>query len=173
MTNAPQPDELNRPIDPAQLGADQGPGSAPEDNPQDMSPVMTTADKDRDRENPGSQATGLGSAFDQQRRQAAGSDDRYGAFGHGQGMGRTGENGDLDRGYDQSGHRGGLGTSGGHEDLSDRHIDAAGNPFAGGYGGGDYGQPDESQRQHLGMNSRNPADEAASAPDETADTSGS
>jgi len=48
----------------------------------------------------------------------------------------------------------------------------AGNNLAGGYGGGDYSQPDESQRRHLGMNSRNPTDAPASPPDETADTGG-
>lgn len=174
MTNPSQPDDdLNRHTDPAQLGADQGPGSAPEDNPQDLSSVMTTADKDRDDGNRRSPATGQGSDFDQRRRQSAGApDDPYGAVEHSQGMGRTADNSDEDRGYDQSGYRGGLGASGGRDDLSDRHFDADGNPFTGGYGGGDYGQPDESQRQHLGMNSRNPTDAPASPADENPDTSG-
>jgi hypothetical protein len=74
-------------------------------------------------------------------------------------MGRAGFNGDQDRGYDESGIRGGVGSSGGREDLSDRAIPDS-NPFTGGYGGGDYDRPDESQTRNIGLNSRNPTDES-------------
>jgi hypothetical protein len=101
-----------------------------------------------------------GSDFDNQRRHgASGFDASYGNVGHGQGMGRAGFNGDEDRSYDENGIRGGLGSSGGREDLSDRAIPDS-NPFTGGYGGGDYDRPDESQTRNIGLNSRNPTDES-------------
>jgi hypothetical protein len=102
-----------------------------------------------------------GSDYDQRRRQGPGGpDDQYGTVGTTTGMGRTGFNGDEDRGYDQSGYRGGLGTSGGREDLSDRQFDADGNPFTGGYGGGDYDQPqNEALSQHLGLHSPKPTED--------------
>ncbi|WP_426060698.1 hypothetical protein [Hymenobacter sp. B1770] len=174
MTASSDPnDELHRPTDPARLGADQGPGSAPEDDPKDFSSVMAQADGNPNGEGPrphtpdnnsGNMEAGgqLGSEFDKLRRQgASGSADGYGAVGQSEGLGRAGFNGDEDRGYDQSGHRGGLGTSGGREDLSGRHFDAEGNPFTGGYSGGDYGPPDEGIAQRIGMNSQNPTDEPA------------
>ncbi|HEX8327751.1 MAG TPA: hypothetical protein VF629_09435 [Hymenobacter sp.] len=181
MTTAQQPDdELNGPTDPAQLGNDvgQGPGSAPEDNPGDMSSVLARTDgsraaDDRTAGDESGRTSRIGSEFDEIRRQVAGQpDETYGTVGRSHGQGRAGYNGDEDRGYDQSGHRGGLGTSGGREDLSDRRFDADGNPFAGGYGGGNYRQPDPSQTEHLGMHSQNPTDEATSAPTNTAETSG-
>ncbi|WP_046243789.1 hypothetical protein [Hymenobacter terrenus] len=102
-----------------------------------------------------------GSDFDNRRRQGAtGPDDEYGTVGRTSGMGRAGFNGDEDRGYDESGYRGGLGTSGGREDLSNRHFDTDRNPLRGGYGGGDYSQPEnEELRQNIGMHSRNPTEE--------------
>jgi hypothetical protein len=179
MTNFPQPDdELHRPTDPAQLGADQGPGTSAEDDSRDMTPVLATAADEpggassrRQTSGTGtgdsSSATGLGSAFDEQRRAGANGDgNNAGTVGSGLGMGRAGFNGDHDRGYDQSGHRGGLGTSGGREDLSNRQMNADSNPFTGGYGGGDYPQPDASQTQHIGMHSRNPTDESGAHPGE-------
>jgi len=160
-------DQQNQSIDPAQLGGDQAPATRPEDDARDMSTVMADADADRSK-TPGAAfgnsnpQPGQGSDFDQQRRQGAegtgnNSDD---AVGQGEGMARAGFNGDEDRGYDQSGHRGGLGSSGGREDLTDRNVDTEQNAFTGGYGGSDYDQPDKSETENLGLNSRNPTDEA-------------
>jgi|GEM_PF-2002535 len=181
MATHDQPDdELNRANDPAQLGADQGPVSRPEEDPRDMSTVLANPEGTRTEAGPNTQEQDTtsradhgptaerGSDFDRQRRQGAGGiGDNSGAVGRGQGMGHAGFNGDEDRGYDQSGHRGGLGTSGGREDLSDRTFPVDQNPFTGGYSGGDYDQPDESIRQHIGMNSRNPTDEPDQRPDDT------
>jgi hypothetical protein len=173
MATSDQPnDELNNSIDPAQLGADQAPATRPEDDPRDMSTVLANAGDSPTGKGPQSQVqdtelgadatpTGQGSEFDNLRRRGAeGSGDNSGAVGRGEGMGRAGFNGDEDRGYDQSGYRGGLGTSGGREDLADRNFDTDQNPYTGGYGGGDYDRPDESQTQNLGLNSRNPTDDA-------------
>ncbi|HEX8426123.1 hypothetical protein [Hymenobacter sp.] len=99
-----------------------------------------------------------GSDYNQQRRRsAADPNDPYGSVGRSYGTGRAGFNGDEDRTYDESGQRGGLGTSGGREDLSDRHFDTDTNAFRGGYGGGDYNQPNEAISQRIGMNSQNPS----------------
>jgi hypothetical protein len=101
-----------------------------------------------------------GSDFNNLRRQgASGFDDSLGSVGRGQGMGRAGFNGDHDRTYDESGIRGGLGSSGGREDLSDRNLGADSNPFTGGYGGGDYGLPNDPLIERIGMNSRNPTED--------------
>ncbi|TGD80464.1 hypothetical protein [Hymenobacter wooponensis] len=173
--NFPPNDEQNNAMDPAQLGADQGPGSSPEEDPRDMSTVLANAGNYRDEigvrtpedehgRHSGSPQMERGSDFDQQRREgAAGDGDNSRSLGRGQGMGRTGFNSDEDRGYDQSGHRGGLGTSGGRDDLSNRNPAADQNAFTGGYGGGDYDQPDETMSQRIGMNSRNPTDEPPQA----------
>ncbi|MBO0357671.1 hypothetical protein J0X19_06915 [Hymenobacter sp. BT186] len=159
MTTHQDSNELNRPTDPAQLGADQGPGLTPQEDPQDMSTVVTDANDNAT--NSASQpqshnehsASTQASDFNQLRRQGAeGTADNSRAVGQGEGMGRAGFNGDEDRGYDSSGHRGGLGTSGGPEDLTDRQFDEKQNPFAGGYGGGNYAQPDEADSQRMGMN---------------------
>jgi len=165
MTTNEQPDdELTQPTDPAQLGADQGPGDAPEEDSRDMSTVLANADDARRQASDitnQSDGAGRGSDFDQLRRQGAeGAGDNSGAMGRGQGMGRAG-NGDEDRGYDQSGHRGGLGSSGGREDLSDRHFDTDQNAFTGGYGSSDYDQPDnEELRGKLGLHTPNSTDDA-------------
>jgi hypothetical protein len=170
--NFPPPNDQNNATDPAKLGADQGPGTSPEEDPRDMSTVLADAGNYRDEVAPrhpdaapnGQSGSEQGSAFDEQRRQGAmGSGDNSGAMGAGEGMGRAGFNNDEDRGYDQSGHRGGLGTSGGREDLSDRDASPEQNAFTGGYGGGDYDQPDSSQTQDLGLNSRNPTDQSGSS----------
>ena len=179
MATQNQPDdELNRPpIDPAPLGADQGPVSRPEDDPRDMSTIMAdpnnfrdqagTRDLEYDAEFGHGLEAGQGSHFDQQRRQGAtGSDDRPDDVGRGHGLGHAGFNGDEDRGYDQSGHRGGLGTSGGRENLADRHVEADTNPFTGGYGGGDYDRPADSTSQRIGLNTPNPTNESAPRPDD-------
>ncbi|TGE04286.1 hypothetical protein [Hymenobacter fodinae] len=167
--NFPPPNDQNNATDPAKLGADQGPGSSPEEDPRDMSTVLANTGNYRDEvalRHPNSAHSNpsdpeQGSDFDHQRRQGAtGSGNQSGAVGAGEGMGRAGFNNDEDRGYDQSGHRGGLGTSGGREDLSDRNANPYQNAFTGGYGGGDYDQPDDSQTQGLGLNSRNPADQS-------------
>ncbi|GGF26987.1 hypothetical protein [Hymenobacter cavernae] len=159
-------DQQNQTPDPAQLGGDQAPATRSEDDPRDMSTVMADADMDRSQAPGAAFGTsdpqpGQGSDFDQQRRQGAegtgnNSDD---AVGQGEGMGRAGFNGDEDRGYDQSGHRGGLGSSGGREDLTDRNLGTDSNAFTGGYGGGDYDQPDKSQTQNLGLNNGGPTKE--------------
>jgi hypothetical protein len=170
-TNDQPADDLNQANDPAQLGADQSPATTPEDDAHDMSTVMANADGSRNGAGPDTQgrgtaaeggsrsATTQGSDFDQQRRQgASGSDDQYGTVGRGEGMGRTGDNGDEDRGYDESGYRGGVGTSGGREDLSDRTFDADQNPYTGGYGGNTPDRPASDQTNHLGLNTPSPAD---------------
>ncbi|MBF9221721.1 hypothetical protein [Hymenobacter ruricola] len=175
MTTTSQPDdnELTSHPDSAQLGADQGPGNSPEEDSRDMSTVMAGADDNRGGAGPhgpelggDGPATGAGSDFDRARRAgAAGTNDPTGDVGRGQGMGHA-DNGDEDRGYDQSGIRGGLGSAGGREDLSDRQTDTGANPFAGGYGGGNYPQPDPETAQRIGMNSQNPTEEADKAPGE-------
>lgn len=175
MSTPDQPtNEQNSAIDPTQLGADQGPGAAPEDNPRDMSSVM--ADADNRQQGAGEQQQEMaadgnstqGSDFDQQRRQGAeGAADNSGAVGRGEGMGRAGFNGDEDRGYDQSGHRGGLGTSGGRDDTADRQLDADRNPYAGGYGGGNYDQPDDDLKQRIGMNTPDSNENSPAPTDES------
>lgn len=178
MTTHQQPNELNRPTDPAPLGAEQGPGLAPQEDPKDMSTVMN--DTDDSPTNPRNQpqspdehpAPTQGSDFDQLRRQgAAGTGDNSGAVGAGEGMGRAGFNGDEDRGYDSSGHRGGLGTSGGPEDLTDRQFNENQNPFTGGYGGGDYSQPDEAASQRIGMNRSSPPNDDTAQQSDTPENS--
>ena len=170
-TNDQPTDDQTQANDSAQLGADQGPITSPEYDAHDMSTVMANADGSRNGTGPDTQGRGTaaegsnnaapeqGSDFDQQRRQgASGTDDQYGTVGRSEGMGRTGDNGDEDRGYDQSGQRGGVGSSGGREDLSDRHTDTDQNPFTGGYGGQAPDQPAASQSQHLGLNTPNPTE---------------
>ena len=174
-------DEQNRSVDPAQPGADQGPGTTSEQDPRDVSPIMDDAHDYRDevirRDHQDSPAAEQGADFDQQRRQGTGGiDDNSGPAGRNQGMGQAGFNGDLDRGYDQSGPRGGLGSSGGGEDVSKRNISADQsadqNASTGGYGAGNYGRPDEVLGRHIGMYSRNPTDdEAASLQSENHDPS--
>ena len=151
--------EPNQALDPAQLGADVQPATSPKDDSHDMSTVM--ADTDEGRPFASNPTTPQGSAFDQQRRQGAVGDTDAPTenVGHAQGMGRTGDNGDEDRGYDQSGLRGGLGSSGGREDLSARQPDTDQNPFTGGYDGGGTHQPPACQTQRLGLNTPNPTDE--------------
>jgi hypothetical protein len=186
MTASPDPnDELHRPTDPAKLGADQGPGTTPEDDAHDFSSVMAQADGNPTGEGPrphtpgektGNKEAGgqLGSEFDELRRQgASGPGGEYGTVGRSNGQGRAGFNGDEDRGYDQSGHRGGLGTAGGRDDFSDRNFDTDNNPFTGGYSGGDYGTPDESITRRIGMNSQNPTDESAAAAPESSEPNNS
>jgi len=172
MTTPNQSDDQNQMPDPAQLGGDQGPATRSEDDARDMSTVMADADMERSQAPGAAFGTsnpqpGQGSEFDQQRRQGAegtgnNSDD---AVSQGEGMGRAGFNGDEDRGYDQSSHRSGLGASGGREDLTDRNVDKDSNAFTGGYGGGDYSQPDRSDAPNVGLNNNGDAttEEAANA----------
>jgi len=157
MTTSDQPaSEQQRPLDPAQLGADQAPATTARDEAHDMSPVVAGAARDQDTS--AGENTTQGSDFDQQRQQGAAPDSHYGDVGRSMGMGRTGDNGDEDRGYDQSSYRGGVGSSGGREDLSDRQTDTDQNPFAGGYGGQHPDQPAASQTQYLGLNTPSPAE---------------
>jgi len=157
MTTANQPNgEPQGPPDPAQLSADQSPATTSRDDAHDMSPVLANETRDQDT-SPDAHPT-QGSDFDQQRQQGAAPDSHYGDVGRSLGMGRTGDNGDEDRGYDQSSYRGGVGSSGGREDLSDRQTDTDQNPFAGGYGGQHPDQPAASQTQHLGLNTPSPAE---------------
>jgi hypothetical protein len=138
--------------------------------------VMANADGSRNGAGPDTQGRGTaaeggstsapeqGSEFDQQRRQgASGTDDQYGTVGRSEGMGRTGDNGDEDRGYDESGYRGGVGSSGGREDLSDRIVDTDQNPYTGGYGGNTPDQPDAAQTSRLGLNTPNPTGSESNA----------
>jgi hypothetical protein len=158
MATNEQPDtELNRPTDPAQLGADQAPATGAADDAHDMSTVVADAATGRDDAAPApTTATQQGSDFDQQRQQgAAGNGDSYGTVGRSQGMGHTADTGDEDRGYDQSSYRGGLGASGGREDLSERNPDPDHNPFTGGYGGGPSNQPADAQAKNVGLDSDN------------------
>jgi hypothetical protein len=168
-TNDQPTDDQTQANDPAQLGADQSPATSPEDDAHDMSTVMANADGSRNGAGPDTQGRGTaadggstsdseqGSEFDQQRRQGASStDDQYGTVGRGEGMGRTGDNGDEDRGYDESGYRGGVGSSGGLEDLSDRNFDTDQNPYTGGYGGNNPDRPDAAQTSRIGLNTPNP-----------------
>ncbi|SNR95542.1 hypothetical protein [Hymenobacter mucosus] len=173
MSTTPQPDdELQSTTNAAQLGPDQGPVTTPENDPRDMSTVLanpesgegpdTSRSSEAAETGAGSPTMQRGSEFDEQRREGAvGTGDNSAAVGPGEGMGRAGFNGDEDRGYDQSGHRGGLGSSGGREDLTDRNLDTAQNPFIGGYSGGTTSTPDDAIRQRIGMNSHNPTDDSA------------
>jgi hypothetical protein len=160
MTTSDQPiDEQQRPLDAAQLGADQGPATTSRDDSHDMSPVLADTDSASAQQDASSDSkTTQGSDFDQQRQQSAASGSPYGDVGRSMGMGRTGDNGDEDRGYDQSSYRGGVGSSGGREDLSDRQTDTDQNPFTGGYGGQAPDQPATSQSQHLGLNTPSPTE---------------
>jgi hypothetical protein len=160
MATSDQPaGEQQQPLDPAQLGADQGPATTSRDDAHDMSPVLADTDSASAQQDASSDfKTTQGSDFDQQRQQGAASGEHYGDVGHSLGMGRTGDNGDEDRGYDQSGQRGGVGSSGGREDLSDRQTDTDQNPFTGGYGGQSPDQPAASQSQHLGLNTPSPTE---------------
>ena len=163
MATNEQPHQApNRPTDATQLGADQAPATTPADDAHDMSTIV--ADAERGRDEVGTlpaqgRAAQQGSGFDQQRRQgAAGTGDKAGAVGQGQGMGHAEANGDEDRGYDQRGYRGGLGASGGREDLSDRHFEADPNPFTGGYGGGGDKRPDDDAAdKNIGLDASGPA----------------
>lgn len=157
-TNEQTDQELNRPADATQLGADQAPVITPNDDAHDMSTVMADAQQGRDDvaaapvEGPNAQQ---GSDFDQQRRQgAAGAGDKTNAVGQGQGHAA---NGDEDRGYDQSGYRGGLGASGGRENLSDRHFEADQSPFTGGYGGGADKPAEAAGDKNIGLDTSSPA----------------
>jgi hypothetical protein len=160
-TNEQTDQELNRPADATQLGADQAPATTPSDDAHDMSTVMADAERGRDdvATAPAEGANAQqGSDFDQQRRQgAAGNEHTTGAFGPGQGMGHADTSGDEDRGYDQSGYRGGLGASGGREDLSDRHFEEDQNPFTGGYGGSGAKRPDDAEDKNVGLDAAGPA----------------
>ncbi|UOG73200.1 hypothetical protein MTX78_13815 [Hymenobacter tibetensis] len=103
---------------------------------------------------------GQGSAYNQQRRHSAADPELpYSDVGRGYGTGRAGSNGDEDRAYDESGTRGGVGSSGGREDLTDRQPQEDTNAFRGGYGGGDYAQPnpDELASKNIGLDSSNSA----------------
>ena len=154
--------EQQRPLDPAQLGADQSPATTARDDAHDMSPVLARPEDDQNapaHPEAGSELeTTQGSDFDSQRQQGAAPGEHPSEVGRSMGMGRTGDNGDEDRGYDQSGIRGGVGSSGGSEDLSDRQTDTNQNPFTGGYGGQGGDQPAPEQSQHLGLNTPSPAD---------------
>ena len=177
MATENQPtDDQTQANDPAQLGADQSPATTPEDDAHDMSTVMVNADGSRNGAGPDTQGRGpaaegsnnaapeQGSDFDQQRRQgASGTDDQYGTVGRSEGMGRTGDNGDEDRGYDESGYRGGVGTSGGREDLSDRNFDNDQNPYTGGYGGTSPDRPDSTQTSRIGLDTPSPEGDASSS----------
>lgn len=160
-TNEQLDQELNRPTDATQLGADQAPATTPSDDAHDMATVLADTERGRDdaatapAEGPNAQQ---GSDFDRQRRQgAAGDEDKTGEVGQGQGMGHAEASGDEDRGYDQSGYRGGLGASGGREDLSDRHFEDDQNPFTGGYGGGGAKQADDAEGKNVGLDTSGPA----------------
>jgi hypothetical protein len=159
-TNEQPANEQNQAIDPAQLGADQAPETTARDDSRDMSTIMANAEAGQTEVGNAPASGGhaqQGSGFDQQRRQGAvGSDDSSSDVGAGQGMGRSGSDGDEDRGYDQSGYRGGLGASGGREDLSDRHFDADQNPYTGGYGGTSPARPEADQTKNIGLNSSKP-----------------
>lgn len=158
-TSAQPTSEQQQPLDPAQLGADQGPATTSRDDAHDMSPVLADTDTASAQQEASSESNAAqDSDFDQQRQQGAAPGSQYGEVGRSLGMGRTGDNGDEDRGYDQSGYRGGMGSSGGREDLSDRQTDTDQNPFAGGYGGQSPDQPAASQTQHLGLNTPSPTD---------------
>jgi hypothetical protein len=167
MTTSDQPADEQRPLDAAQLGADQGPATTARDDAHDMSPVLADTDSASAQQDASSNSkTTQGSDFDQQRQQSAAPGSQYGEVGRSMGMGRTGDNGDEDRGYDQSSYRGGLGSSGGREDLSDRHTDTDQNPFTGGYGGQSHDQPAASQSQHLGLNTPSPTEGEPTSPHE-------
>jgi hypothetical protein len=154
-TNEQSAQELNRPTDATQLGADQAPATAPGDDAQDMPAALAGAARERnDAGAPPTQGSAAqqGSDFDQQRRQGAAGAGGSNAGAVGQGMGHAETSGDEDRGYDQSGYRGGLGASGGREDLSDRHFEADQNPFTGGYGGGGGDKsPDDAADKNVGL----------------------
>ena len=150
----PTPDRA-QPTDPAQLGADQSPETSARDDSRDMSPVIAETDKDQDPASAGQPVSQpLGSQFDQQRRQSA-AHDPTGDVGQGQGRA---DNGDEDRGYDQSGYRGGLGSSGGRESHADRQTDTDANPYTGGYDGGGNDQPSPEQTKDLGLNTPAPTE---------------
>jgi hypothetical protein len=167
MTTSDQPANEQQPIDPAQLGADQGPATTSRDDAHDMSPVLADTDSASAQQDASSNAkTTQGSDFDQQRQQSAASGSQYGDVGRSMGMGRTGDNGDEDRGYDQSSYRGGVGSSGGREDLSDRQTDTDQNPFTGGYGGQTPDQPAAAQSKHLGLNTPSPTEGEPTSPQE-------
>jgi len=153
----PTPDRA-QPTDPAQLGADQSPEISPRDDTRDMSPVIAETDKNQDPATTGQQVSQpLGSEFDQQRRQGAtGAGTPTGEAG--QGLGHTADNGDEDRGYDQSGYRGGLGSSGSPDSYADRQTDTDANPYTGGYDGGGNDQPSPEQTKNLGLNTPAPTD---------------
>ncbi|TVT43376.1 hypothetical protein FNT36_04625 [Hymenobacter setariae] len=161
MATSDQPaGEQQRPPDPTQLGADQGPATTSRDDAHDMSPVLADTDSASAQQDASSEAkTAQGSDFDQQRQQGAAPGGHYGDVGRSMGMGQTADTGDEDRGYDQSSQRGGVGSSGGREDLSDRQTDTDQNPYTGGYGGQAPDQPAASQSQHLGLNTPNPTED--------------
>lgn len=177
MTIDERPDETqNQATDPTQLGADQAPATTPRDDARDMSPVLADSFRQQgaasatqtEGEQHADNSSTQGSDFDQRRREGAqGTGDNSAAMGRGQGMGHAGYNGDHDRGYDESGHRGGLGTSGGREDLSDRKFDTEGKPFAGGYGGGNYDQPDPLTSPHIGMDGTNSGEQPENRTEES------
>ncbi|NML67836.1 hypothetical protein HHL22_21750 [Hymenobacter sp. RP-2-7] len=155
--NQPTPDH-SQPTDPAQLGADQSPETSARDDSRDMSPVIAETHKDQDPATAGQQVNQpLGSQFDQQRQQSA-ANDSAGDVGQGQGQGRAADNGDEDRGYEQSGYRGGLGGSGGRESHDDCQTDTDANPYTGGYDGGGNDQPSPEQTKNLGLNTPSPTD---------------
>ena len=171
MTTSDQPaSEQQQPLDPAQLGADQSPATTSRDDAHDMSPVLARPENNQNEpahpEAGADLETTQGSDFDQQRQQDATSKGHYGDVGRSMGMGRTGDNGDEDRGYDQSSYRGGVGSSGGREDLSDRQTDTNQNPFAGGYGGQGGDQPAPAQSQKLGLNIPSPTQGEPAPPQE-------
>jgi len=148
-----------QPIDPAQLGADQSPETSRRDDNRDMSSVLAEADKDQSPDTTShSSGRALGSEFSQQRQQSA-AGHGAGDVGRGQGMGRSADNGDEDRGYDQSSYRGGLGSSGGVDDHADRQVDTDTNPYTGGYDGGNNDQPPAEQTKNLGLNTPSPTGE--------------
>lgn len=168
MATSDQPaGEQQQALDPAQLGADQGPATTARDDAHDMSPVLADTDSASAQQEASSDSkTTQGSDFDQQRQQGAAPGKHPGDVGHSLGMGRTADNGDEDRGYDQSGQRGGVGSSGGREDLSDRQTDTDQNPFTGGYGGQGGDQPAPAQNQKLGLNTPSPTEGAPTSPQE-------
>jgi hypothetical protein len=122
-----------------------------------MSSVIAETDKDQDPSTNGpAPHRHLGSEFSQQRQQGA-ADGATSDVGHGQGLGHAADNGDEDRGYEQSGHHGGLGSSGGRESHADRQFDTDANPYTGGYDGGNNDQPSPEQTKNLGLNTPPPA----------------
>lgn len=167
MTTDQSADEQQRPLDAAQLGADQGPATTARDDAHDMSPVLADTDSASAQQDASADSnTTQGSDFDQQRQQGAAPGQHSGEVGRSLGMGRTGDNGDEDRGYDESGQRGGVGSSGGREDLSDRQTDTNQNPFTGGYGGQGGDQPAPAQSQQLGLNTPSPTEGEPASPQE-------